>query len=188
MATAKKRAPRSAAQIHNARVTKNVIDKAEQDAEDLEITDVSRWKAQSGKSARKLKLPSGFVCLVRNPGMMFFLTQGMIPNSLIDFITKVMSGTEEETEITAGVQDLLKEGKLGDMIELARTVCVHALVKPECLPAPEDEEQRDKDKLYADELDEDDMMFIFNWVAGGTHDLERFQGEQATALQDIRNG
>src|SRR4051812_33582679 len=99
-AAARKRAPRTPKQIHQERVIEKVYEHAEEDAAELEITEVGEWKARSGKHARKLKLPSGFVALVRNPGMMFFLEHGLIPNGLIDFVTDAMeSGGRDDSEV-----------------------------------------------------------------------------------------
>lgn len=64
-------------------------------------------------------------------------------------------------------------------------------------PAPEhpgllgkeiEEEYRDPEALYIDEVEMDDKMFIFGWAVGGTADLERFREESAAVLADVPVG
>lgn len=57
---------------------------------------------------------------------------------------------------------------------------------PEIEEIPEDE--RDEDVLYTDEIDEDDKQFIFQFVVGGSSDLDRFRKEQAAAVEGARAG
>lgn len=51
---------------------------------------------------------------------------------------------------------------------------------------PEDE--RDEDILYTDEVDSADKMFIFNFVVGGSRDIERFRDEFGDALATVQPG
>jgi hypothetical protein len=38
--------------------------------------------------------------------------------------------------------------------------------------------------LYTDDVDDEDKQFIFQYVVGGSRDLERFRSEQASAVED----
>lgn len=185
-AVAKKRAPRSAAQIHKTRVTDKRVEAALNAGADEEITDVSAWKQRNDRGGRKLKLPSGFVCLARNPGMMWFVEQGLVPNSLLDFIMKAIEG-DKPKEVAKDVKKMIGDGQLATMMEFANLVCVHSVLKPKVHALPEDPEDRSEDLLYVDEVDLDDKMFIFNWVVGGTADLDRFHEEQGAAVQNLRD-
>lgn len=51
-----------------------------------------------------------------------------------------------------------------------------------------EEADRDPDLLYADNVDLDDKIFVFNFAVGGTRDLERFRREQAASLASISGG
>jgi hypothetical protein len=42
--------------------------------------------------------------------------------------------------------------------------------------------KRDPNGLYVDMLDLNDKMFVFNWVMGGSKDIERFRDEQAALM------
>jgi len=45
--------------------------------------------------------------------------------------------------------------------------------------------ERDPKKMYVDELDMNDKMFLFNWVMGGSKDIERFRTQSAAALESL---
>jgi hypothetical protein len=58
---------------------------------------------------------------------------------------------------------------------------------------PDDEDHRgdpeDEDTpLYTDDVDDDDKQFIFQYVVGGSSDLERFRQESAAALASAQPG
>jgi len=44
------------------------------------------------------------------------------------------------------------------------------------------------DFIYADDVDMEDKMFIFNYAVGGTRDLERFRSEHAARVGDLSDG
>ena len=144
-------------------------------------TTATQWKqAAQGKP---LEVPSGNTALVRNVGMEVFLRRGLVPNSLLGFVRTAMTGKEVELK----VEDIT-EDQLADMIALFDAVVVYCVVEPKVLPVPADGEERDPAALYVDEVDFDDKQFIFQWVVGGTRDLEKFRAEQAASLESIRRG
>lgn len=51
---------------------------------------------------------------------------------------------------------------------------------------PQDE--RDEDVIYTDDVDLDDKSFIFNYVVGGSKDLERFRDELGDAVATVQSG
>lgn len=48
-------------------------------------------------------------------------------------------------------------------------------------------EERDEDIVYTDDVDMDDKTFIFNFVVGGSSDLEQFRNEYGDALADVQS-
>ena len=141
----------------------------------------AQWKqAAQGKP---LEVPSGNTALVRNVGMEVFLRRGLVPNSLMGYVRTAMSGKEVELK----VEDIT-EGQLEDMIGLFDAVVVYCVVEPAVLPVPAEGEERDPAALYVDEVDFEDKQFIFQWVVGGTRDLEKFREEQAASLERVRGG
>lgn len=140
---------------------------------------VQQWK----KAAQgvPLEVPSGNTALVRNVGMQVFLQKGLVPNSLMPIVRKAMSGKDPDIKLND-----ITEDQLQDMLALFDAVVVHCVVQPEVQPVPADGEERADDVLYVDEVDFDDKQFIFQWVVGGTRDLEKFREEQAASLESVR--
>jgi|SRR6478609_2355767 len=177
--------------------------RAAQEAEALKISQVGDFKKRLGGV---MELPSGVVVKVRNPGgMKVFMANGMIPNSLMGMITKGLeSGTGADAE-----EMLTKDGKLdpemmSDMMELMDNILVKVVVEPPVHPNLTDEDVeaynkahpeldpitnieqlRDPETLYADEFPDDDKMFLFQWVTGGTRDLETFRQRQTSRMGDL---
>lgn len=138
-----------------------------------------------------LTLPSGFTVKVQNKGgMRSFLQSGMIPNSLMgvihESIEKGKEPTEKEIAKLIGVgEDETDLSVIEDMLEMTNRVVCNVVVEPEVHPVPADEKKRNENLLYVDELSEEDRMFIFQWVTGGTRDIERFRKEQAASMDAL---
>jgi hypothetical protein len=45
--------------------------------------------------------------------------------------------------------------------------------------------ERDEDTLYSDELDLADKIFTFQWVSGGSPDLEQFRQQFSAAMEGV---
>lgn len=142
-------------------------------------TPAGQWKKASVGQA--LQVPSGNTALVRNSGMQVFLTKGLIPNSLMPIVRQAMSGKQPDIKL-----DEVTEDQLADMVALFDAIVVHCVVEPTVLPVPADGEERSTEALYVDDVDFDDKMFIFQWVVGGTRDLEQFRKEQAASVESVR--
>jgi len=136
-----------------------------------------------------IELPSGFVVKVRNPGgLRVFMESGTIPNSLMSIVQESLDKGKKLTE-----QDLMNDGELDpqmikDMMELNDQVAMKVLVEPKVHPIPEKEEDRNEDLLYVDELPEEDKLFLFQWVTGGTRNLERFRNEHQAGVDASATG
>lgn len=175
--------------------------KAAREAEALKISQIGDFKKRLGGL---LELPSGAVVKVRNPGgMRVFLDSGMIPNSLMKII---QDGLDKGKPAAPG--DIVKDGKidpamLTDMMTMMDNIAIKVIVEPPVMPAltemdliewntahPEEsldtvEQLRSEDKLYVDEFPDEDKMFIFQWVSGGTKDLETFRQQHAAGVDAI---
>ncbi len=159
---------------------------AVEETADLEVTEVSDWK-KSDRHGVKLRLPSGKVCLAFNPGIHVFLERGMIPNSLMPIVQQAI---KEGKGLDAKKSQALAEDSavLQDVMSLVNGIFLTVVVQPKVYSIPEDEEERNTERLYIDEVDLDDRLFIMQWVVGGTRDLERFRDEQAAALGNLSAG
>lgn len=151
------------------------------------VTPVSEWK--QGKGPVPLELPSGNTCLVQPVGMEAFIKQGFIPNSLLPLVQQSLQGkniSDADTDklMSTALQD---PEKLRDIFDVADAVTVYCVVEPQVHPAPTDESLREEDKLYVDELDLDDKMFIFNFAVGGSRDLEAFRTATVATVGTVPN-
>ena len=144
-------------------------------------TTAQAWKKQA--QGVPLEVPSGNTALVRNVGMQVFLQKGLVPNSLMPIVRQAMSGKDVDLKV-----EEITEGQLADMLALFDAVVVHCVVEPKVMPTPAEGEERADDVLYVDEVDFDDKQFIFQWVVGGTRDLEQFRKEQAASVESVRGG
>lgn len=148
-----------------------------------EVSSVSSWK----QKARTLTLPSGNVVGVQNPGMKTFLVNGTIPNSLMSLAEKALQKGRplDDSEMRSIVES---PEKIADMLKMVDVITMGVVTEPKVHPAPETAADRDQDKLYVDEIDDEDKLFIFQWASGGTTDLERFRAELAGTLAPLQSG
>lgn len=148
------------------------------------------WKRKKGED---LELPSGNVALVKRPGMEAFLTEGIIPDSLMGIINDAIAkgrGMSREK-----MSEVSKDPKMvNDMMDAMDRVLVKVVIEPKVLGHKDSsgnvipEEARDDDYVYTDDVDFEDKAFIFNYAVGGTRDLERFRSEtraSVDAVQDV---
>jgi len=180
------------------------VKEARESAKDLEVTSEEQWiEAASGV---KIKLPSGKVCLARNPGMGAFVKKGMVPNSLMPIVLAAVNegkgAAPKDLKALQGDSQVLQ-----DMYELTDAVVVECVLKPELHPThwteddfeeqlceleeigkPISRSRRLDNVLYIDMVDDQDKAFLFQWVAGGTRDLERFREESQSMLASLSSG
>lgn len=152
-------------------------------------TSVSAWK----KSAEipPLELPSGNYMRIRKIGLQALIQTGIMPNSLMSIAQKaVAKGSDgkaapgvEEAQLLDLVND---SGKVAEISKFMDNVMVHCAQEPEVHPVPHDEVDRDPELLYVDEVEEEDKMFVFQVVTGGTTDVEAFRRETGTTMAAIR--
>lgn len=164
------------------------------------VTTAGEWKA-SALDASPLEVPSGNVCLAKNPGMRSFMKSGIIPNPLMAPLQKALdrgSGLQDK-ELKALMQDSPEH--IEAMAQLVDNVVVEVVVQPRVWAVPTmeeisfnlknypedelDESGRLKNRLYVDEVDFQDKAFIFQWSVGGTRDLETFRAEYRASLGDL---
>jgi len=149
----------------------------------------STWKRKKGED---LTLPSGNVALVKRPGMESFLTEGIIPDSLMPLVNEaIATGRGMPPEKMA---EVAKDPKVVlDMMDAMDRILTKVVVEPKVLwhkdsegnVIPEDD--RDDEYIYTDDVDFEDKSFIFNYAVGGTRDLERFRQETGASLDAVQN-
>lgn len=155
--------------------------KAVKEAEQLRISQIGDFKNRLGGT---MELPSGFVVKARNPGgLRAFMSSGNIPNSLMTIIQSSLSkGKAPKPEEILGKSGKLDPKMLEEMNELLDNITMQTIVEPKIHPRPLAEEDRSDEMLYIDEIPDDDKQFLFQWISGGTRDLERFRQQRDSSL------
>ena len=173
--------------------------------ESLAPTTAREWKGKKSQQGTELLLPSENVALVRQMSPQAFLSSGMIPDPLTAMITKAINSKRGLPP--SAINDLSDDPKklVEALLMVDRVVC-HVVVQPTvemppvCVTCGEyanadqheqpshpeyhkyQEGDRDPDVLYADELDMEDKMFIFQWCLGGVRDLETFRQQLSSGV------
>lgn len=163
-----------------------------------EVTTAKQWKNKTSSGA-PLELPSGNMAQIRRISMQTYLKQGRIPNVLMAPVQKALqSGGDSlpEEDLKEVMQDPKALEQLFSMIDM---VTCDAFVEPQVHPEPfiEDKDEngaptrtpaeRNDELLYVDEVDLDDKMFVFQWMVGGTSDLEPFRNQSKGQLDTVRS-
>jgi hypothetical protein len=144
-------------------------------------TTAREWKQKRGAD---LPVPSGNVALVRLLGPEVLMRKGSMPDSLLPIVeAAVREGKGMPPQKMAELAS--DPEKLDEILVLIDHVVVEAVIEPRVAPAPENEDDRRPDVLYVDEVEWEDKIFIFNFVVGGTRDLETFRKQQAAALASM---
>lgn len=149
---------------------------------------VAQWKKKS--QGDLIDLPSGLTIRLKRVGLQALMATGQMPNSLLAISQKAVSrGTgnqgpspEELAKLTEDPKQLIEMMNFFD-----RMVCFVA-AEPEIHLVPKEGVDRDDNLVYVDEVGEEDKMFIFQVVTGGTTDLEEFRSEHASRLDALRRG
>lgn len=144
----------------------------------VEVSPVSSWK----KPPAPMTLPSGNVMKLRRAGFQTFMAAGIIPNSLMSIVESAVS-RGQSPDISTMTQT---PEQLVQMLEMVDAAVIFCSVEPKVQAMPSDEDEREVELLYVDEVDDEDKMFIFGWSTGGTADVEQFRKESADLLATIQ--
>lgn len=152
---------------------------------------------------QELELPSGEVCLVKRVGMEQLLVAGVIPDSLTPMAQEAVNrGQGNKPKKTDAAKDMAANPEqIADAFLAFDKICAMVVQEPEVLwHLRETGEKDDKDKpvlesipasernddiVYTDEVDLMDKMFIFQFVVGGTRDLEKFREQYGESLESL---
>lgn len=162
--------------------------------------------ARDFKNRRKgmyVELPSGLVVRARRVELKTFLERGDVPNPLMEIVAEAIEqGDKSKPEDMIGTD----EGKLNfdmihDMYAMVENVVIACVVEPKVHPLPtvidddgepvekpteeQIEDAKDDDLVYIDEVEDEDKMFLFQWVQGGTSDLATFRQEAGASLASL---
>jgi|SRR5882672_2462355 len=152
---------------------------AKKSVDSKKTTTVAAWKSGFDPF---LELPSGKVLKVRAAvGFQSLLKAGVIPNSLMGIVQSAMDNGKEP-DLSSFTGDT---SKINQMLVMIDSIVMFMAVEPEIHEIPPDDEERNSDLLYVDEVEDTDKMFIMQWATGGTRDLEQFRLEAGSVLDIV---
>lgn len=140
-----------------------------------------------------LEMPSGQIALVRRPGIQQLMVEGVLHK--MDNLTALVDKKYIKKGGTGKPSDNIDVGGLiGDPEAMSqilhtvdRVVCA-VVVRPQVQMTPNDPTRRIPGVIYADSVDLQDKMFIFNWSVGGSKDLESFRRESEAIVGGLAAG
>ena len=163
-------------------------------------TAANRWNANI---QHELTLPSGNVCLVKRPGLLELLGADIFTDDMISLVSKEIANAKLRMEgkpIVDGnpeeeVDEIMNDPKrVAQMFEMFDRTLVYAVVEPRVEYHKDDAgnvipwEDRNPDAVYTDQVLDTDKTFIFQYVSGGSSDLNRFRQATGFAMADVSDG
>lgn len=152
------------------------------------------WLSSGVGGLEDMTVPSGQRCLVRRPGLEGLMKANVLQNvdSLSQIVNekhlkRVEGGSAKETEIDMSSLMGDQQG-LDEVVGVIDKVICYCVVKPEIHRTPNDVTLRKQGVVYADMVDLIDKMHIFNFVVGGTRDLERFRHGLDELVGSVEDG
>lgn len=169
-------------------------------AEALKVSQIGDFKERLGGL---LELPSGLVVKWRNPGgIRAFLAGGQIPNALMPIVEEALA--EKKGVEAVDMSAILKDTEtLNEMMAMYDNIAIMCMVEPKLhrLPTWDDVKENNEkfpeapveepddlireDRLYVNELPDDDKAYFFYLLSGGVKDLERFREQQDINVGDV---
>lgn len=167
---------------------------AEEESLDSRYVATTWGSNQAGGVPIDLEVPSGQLCLVRRPGVEGLLKAGVLHK--LDTLTQIVD--EEHLQRVhgkgkKGISSAKEAGEklLGDpraieeiLYTIDKVIC-HTVLRPKVKMAPNDATRRKEGQIYTDMIDMEDKMFIFQFVIGGSRDLEQFRRELDESLGSL---
>lgn len=152
-----------------------------------------RRKASSAADFKKkpepIELPSGLFMVVKKTSLAGFIQSGHIPNSLLKTIQGAVDArksngqVDEQQAITAMIGD---KDQLAELFMAVDKFVVGVALEPRVYFPPENDEDRDDEIVYIDDLEDDDKMFLFQRALGGASDLESFRAESTGGVDSVQ--
>lgn len=141
------------------------------------------WLSGGVGGLEDLTVPSGQLCLVRRPGVEGLMKAGVLHN--VDSLSQIVNekhlnrvkGKGKDSAPDINMSSLMADPEALDQVThvIDRVLC-YVVVQPEIHMTPNDVTRRVLGVVYADMVDLVDKLHIFNFVVGGTRDIERFRG------------
>lgn len=148
-------------------------------------TSVANWKKTSVPPL--VEMPSGNWMRLKKVGLQALIKTGIMPNSLLGIANKaVQKGKKEEVSDEDMLGLLADKSKLDEISQFMDEVIILCAHEPKVHRLPEQGVERDPDLLYVDEVEDEDKMFVFQVITGGTTDIESFRAETGSTMAALR--
>ena len=180
-------------------------------------TPASQWKTSSPVEGQDVVLPSGNVARCKRLSPQAFLTSGTLPDPLSAIVKKAIHtkqglNPKDVEKISQDPEMLASALETFDRVLEFVMVEPRVSMPPACVVVIDGEEcglyantevhrdtfrsgrhayqegPRDPNILYADIVDMDDKMFLFQWALTGAEDLTSFRAELAAAVGSLPDG
>lgn len=168
----------------------------------------SKYGFNKQKSA-DLALPSGGLVRVRRPDPQKMLAMGLLDG--FDSLTGMVSQNIQEIEGKQTINPDALKGLSENMEDLNKglammdVVLEYVVLEPKVLrpvrrneagrpilvngkEVPLDDEDRDEEQLYTDDVDLEDKSFILQYAVGGVKDFETFRSQQNEFVGSVQAG
>lgn len=175
-----------------------------------DVSSASNWRKRSEGTA--VELPSGNVALCRRVGLKAFLDRGAVPDYLAPIIQGVIREKsfmppEQQKELVNDVKALAQTEDMMDRALVMTVLEPRVKMPPGCAECgqylnlnddnihnPNSEKfghdyiqsEREGDVVYADEVDMEDKVFLFQWSVGGGTDLQSFREGYRQSVEAVR--
>jgi hypothetical protein len=183
--TTKNQTPRRAAEMATRASTEKKASKSGNPAvrASAKASSVSAFKKK--KASQVLELPSGEYMECRRIELSSLIKRGEIPNSLVPIITDALGkGTDPDLSKIVG-KDGMDLKLVEDLYSMVEFMTIEASINPKVHATPDDDDERDENLLYVDDLEDEDKMFIYQWATGGTDKLEQFRQELGSSMATL---
>lgn len=141
-------------------------------------TSVASWKKSSASPL--ITMPSGNVMRIRKIGLQAVMATGVMPNSLMAYADRAVKKGKKQEVTEADMVNILQDPQqLAEISKFMDDITILCAEEPAVHPLPEEGVEKDDELLYVDEVDEEDKMFLFQVVTGGTTQVETFREEHA---------
>lgn len=162
--------------------------------EEVEAIQPDVWRKHQAPAGNIVELPSGQKARLRRLGVQRLAALGVLSNT--DLLTSLVD--KKHINRVKGSPELDEESLMGDpegmmkALAMVDQIVIATVIEPRLSPSPaDDQEPRDESKMYVEDVDLTDKMFILNYTIGRSKDLESFRrefDESVRGLGDLQAG
>lgn len=146
-----------------------------------------------GKATQEIELdlPSGNQCLVVRPGVQGLIKAGILDS--LDTLTSIvqvdhLDANDPKSMARAVHKAAEAPEKLLEGMAIVDKTIVHVVKEPSVGFHTELKAGEVAPDVFVEDVDLDDKMFIFQFVVGGTRDLEAFRATREAVLGGLQDG